>query len=70
MVKKVLGYFLIFNSVTVKTRGNYQLSIINYQLMKIIAILKNIFIEKNNILDSPPEFHLTNLNLISIFRIK
>ncbi len=31
--RKVLGYFLIFN-VMVLTRGNHQLSIINYQLMK------------------------------------
>ncbi len=32
--RKVLLSFLIFNSSTVLTRVNYQLSIINYQLMK------------------------------------
>ncbi len=53
--RKVLGYFLIFNSVTVLTRGNYQFSIINYQLMKDICCLANV----QSGVDAIPIFHLS-----------
>ncbi|MEM1172014.1 MAG: hypothetical protein AAGJ08_23775 [Cyanobacteria bacterium P01_H01_bin.35] len=51
-----LGYFLIFNSRKVLTRGNYQLSIIHYQLMNhspLHPLLCHIQLFDNSLLTFP-----------------